>query len=43
MIIADRIEKVGICSFFSKAEISLRMANERYLTFKTQVKPRFIG
>ena len=43
MIIADRMEKVAICSFFSKAEISFRMTNEQYLTFKTQVIPCFIG
>ena len=43
MIMVDRMDMVGIGSFFSKAKISLRTASERYLVFKAWITPWSIG
>ena len=37
LIIADRMDIVGIGSVFSKADISLQTAREQYLAFKARI------
>lgn len=37
MVIADKIDMVGIRSFFSKGEISLQTPSERYFVFRARI------